>query len=59
MTEEQEWPGLIRIPAMLPDGTITIVWWPAEVPLPESFIMRPRPDDPGTYEFIINTGVSP
>jgi hypothetical protein len=51
------WPGYIPLPAMLPDGTITTVWWESDVPLPpDGFIMRERPD--GTYDFVINTGVS-
>jgi hypothetical protein len=48
---EQEWDGLIRLPVMLPDGSIAIFWFPATEPLPETFTLELRPD--GAYDIIV------
>jgi hypothetical protein len=51
----EEYPGLIRLPTMMPDGTIAIVWWPASEPLPETFTLNPTPDNPGICDIIVET----
>jgi hypothetical protein len=56
MSEQNEWGNLIPLPALLPNGQTTIVWWEKDTPLPETFILKPRPDEPGTFDFIITTG---
>jgi hypothetical protein len=58
VSEKDEYPGLIRLPTMIPDGSITILWWPSSEPLPESFILQPTPDDPSVFNIVtkIETG---
>jgi hypothetical protein len=48
----EEWVGLIPLQVLKPDGTSAIVWWDATVPLPESFILQPTPDDPTVFNFV-------
>jgi hypothetical protein len=59
MSEEKFdlWPGLIPLPAMLPSGQLTTVWWPAEVPLPDTFVLKETPDNPGVFDFVTDKGV--
>jgi hypothetical protein len=47
--------GVIELPTLMPDGTIATMLWPENLPLPETFTLRPTPDDPNVYE-IITTG---
>jgi hypothetical protein len=54
-----EWPGLIPLSTMLPDGTITVLLWPAGEPLPlDSFILQPTLSDPSAYNIVTDTGVA-
>jgi hypothetical protein len=53
----EQYPGLIRLPIMQPNGSIAILWWPANEKLPESFILQPTPDD-RVFNIVTETGVS-
>jgi len=53
--KEEVYPGLIELPIMLPNGKTAIMDWPADMPLPKPFYLRPRPNEPGGYDMIIET----
>jgi hypothetical protein len=45
--------GVIELPTLMPDGTIAIVSWPENLPLPDdTFTLRPTVDDPNVYDII-------